>query len=165
MLPTRFELDKRFHRRRYEARSRRTLDNTLSTADRKTLADAMASTLGRTMHAQSVPDTKAAVQAGTLVLEPIVLSARWTRPPTRAYTTTNKLDARSKQAGGAAVRIKAYIVEEGQLVSVATFEDRWRARLGDGLIRAEIWADAKQAFQIISQRLQKQLKARGLNHQ
>lgn len=162
ILPTRFELDAKIHRRQFDSRSRRTVDQTLSKSDRAHLKDAFTSALSRTMDGEIQEKVEDAVADGTLLLQPVLISARWTRPPPHAYTVNSYLDPRSVRAGGVTVRTDAFLVKDGKRQLVASVDDRWRGNLGDGLARIGIWDDADRGFRTVSRRLRSHLKDLGL---
>ena len=161
VLPTQFELDPAFHRRSYDTRARRAVDSTLTAADRKHLSSSIGSALRRTTCKTRVADADAKAVVGTLFVEPVVVKAGWTRPPARAFNSNVLVDAKSVRAGGAEVRLNAYVVRNGERELVAVVVDRWWAQFGDQLARVDVWQDADHAFQVIGKRFRKHLRRFG----
>ncbi len=162
ILPVRFELDAKVHRRYYDSRSRRNVDETLSKSDRAHLEESFTSAMSRTMDGEIQKERDAAVADGTLLLSPVLISARWSRPPAHAYTVNSYLDARSVRAGGVTVRTDVFLVKDGKRQLVATVDDRWRGNLGDGLVRIGLWDDADRGFRTVARRLRSHLTKLGL---
>ena len=153
VLDTRFELDTKHHRRGYDQVARRIVDRTLSDADRKHLDDSFGSALRNRICEERLPSNDEPMIEGTLLLEPVILRVKWSRPPVRAYTGTGYVDSRSVQAGGANVRIDAFLVADGKRRLVASIIDRWEGNLGDTIPRLAIWEDTDRGFHAFARRL------------